>query len=161
PFPAMTPGTHQRVKISQIGIYAQDQIRFGEGWLLTLNGRYDRLKSEGKDPRYPATDFSLSTSAWSGRAGLAYEFENGLTPYLSASTFFSPLIGRSVDGPLKPEEGTSFEVGVKYEPTSFVGMITASLFQLDKENFTVNVPGQGDKQLGDVRSRGVEVEGKV
>ncbi|OWK18342.1 hypothetical protein AJ88_03980 [Mesorhizobium amorphae CCBAU 01583] len=26
----------------QLGFYAQDQLRFGDGWLVTLNGRHDR-----------------------------------------------------------------------------------------------------------------------
>jgi len=31
--------TNQDLTLSQLGIYAQDQIRFGSGWLVTLNGR--------------------------------------------------------------------------------------------------------------------------
>ena len=160
PFPALSAGSHQIVTTNQIGVYAQDQIRFGDGWIVTLNGRYDYLHSEGNDLRNIMPNYSSDDSAWSGRAGVAYEFKNGLTPYASMATFFSPLVGAGADGALKPEEGEQYEAGVKYEPTSFDGLLTASVFQIDKENYTVNVPGEGDKQLGNVRSRGVELEGK-
>lgn len=167
PFPTMNEGSNQTINIHQIGVYAQDQIKFGDGWIVTLNGRYDYLDSEGDDPRDVVPDYSLNDSAWSGRAGVAYEFKNGLTPYASIATFFSPLYGASADGALKPEEGEQYEAGVKYEPTWFDGMLTASVFQIDKENYTVAVPIPGgggtteDRQLGNVRSRGVELEGKV
>ncbi|WP_077104347.1 TonB-dependent siderophore receptor [Agrobacterium sp. DSM 25558] len=158
--PVLSPGSNQIVTINQISIYAQDQIKFGDGWLVTLNGRYDHLQSEADDLRNTLPDSSLAENAWSGRAGIAYEFENGLTPYASIATFFSPLVGAGADGALKPEEGEQYEAGVKYEPSWFDGLLTASVFQIDKDNYTVNVPGQGDKQLGTVRSRGVELEGK-
>ncbi|MGK6313091.1 TonB-dependent siderophore receptor [Neorhizobium sp. DT-125] len=164
PFPPLAPFTHQIYTINQVGVYAQDQIRFGDGWIMTLNGRFDYLDSEVDDLRPTNADSSLSDTAWSGRAGLAYEFANGVTPYVSVSTFFTPLVGAGADGALKPEEGEQYEAGVKYEPTWFDGVLTASVFQIDKQNYTVSVPlpggGIGDRQLGEVRSRGVELEGK-
>lgn len=160
-FPTLSAGSNQVVTLSQLGIYGQDQIRFGDGWLVTLNGRYDFLQSEANDRRGVMTDYQSDTGALSGRAGIAYEFANGATPYASIASFFSPLVGTSVDGPLKPEKGEQYEVGIKYQPEWFDGLITASLFQIDKDNYTVNVPGVGDKQLGSVRSRGFELESKT
>lgn len=160
PIPPLTPSTHQIYSINQVGIYAQDQIKFGNGWIATLNGRFDYLDSE-VDDRLGTGDYSLSETAWSGRAGLAYEFDNGLTPYASVSTFFSPLVGTSADGALKPEEGEQYEAGVKYEPNWLDGVLTASLFQIDKQNYTVSTPTFVSRQLGEVRSRGIEIEGKI
>ncbi len=60
-----------------------------------------------------------SDGQWSGRAGLAYEFDNGVTPYVSVATFFNPIIGTDAGGALfKPEEGVQYEAGIKYLPTS-------------------------------------------
>jgi iron complex outermembrane receptor protein len=161
PIPPLTPFVHQIYSIHQVGVYAQDQIKFGDGWIVTLNGRFDYLDSQ-VDDLLGTGDSSLDDTAWSGRAGLAYEFDNGLTPYVSVATFFSPLVGTSADGALKPEEGEQYEIGVKYEPTWFDGVITASLFQIDKQNYTVSNPATFlSRQLGEVRSRGVELEGKV
>jgi iron complex outermembrane receptor protein len=100
---------------------------------------------------------------WSGRAGLAYEFDNGLTPYVSVATFFNPLVGTSSAGPLSPEEGQQVEAGVKYDPTFFDGSFTASVFQINKRNYTVSLPvaPYTRSQLGEVESKGVELEAKV
>jgi len=148
------------VTMKQIGIYAQDQIHFGDGWLLTLNGRYDHVDIDSDAAI--GTSYSFDDGAASGRAGLAYEFDNGLTPYVSVASFFNPLIGTGISGPLKPEEGYQIEGGVKYEPTFFDGVITASVFQIDKRNNAVTNPVTFEQsQLGKVRSRGFELESKV
>ncbi|MCF3642600.1 TonB-dependent siderophore receptor [Rhizobium sp. TRM95111] len=145
----------------QVGLYAQDQIRFGGGWLVTLNGRYDYVDTESDAT--VGTSYTSNDSAVSGRAGLAYEFANGITPYVSAATFFNPIVGVSATGAFEPEEGYQFEAGVKYEPTAFDGLITASLFQITKQNVTVTNPDDPltQVQLGEVRSTGAELEAKV
>ncbi|WP_313196835.1 TonB-dependent siderophore receptor [Rhizobium sp.] len=160
PIPPLTPFVHQVYTINQVGVYAQDQMKFGDGWIVTLNGRFDYLDSQVED-LLGTGNSSLNDTAWSGRAGIAYEFANGLTPYASVATFFSPLVGASADGALKPEEGEQYEVGVKYEPTWFDGVLTASAFNINKQNFLLTAPGTPDRQAGEVRSRGFEVEGKV
>lgn len=152
----------QTLDMHQVGIYAQDQIRFGGGWLLTLNGRYDYVHTELDDRLAANDDYSSSEGAWSGRIGLAYQFDNGVTPYLSAATFFNPLVGLGLQGALKPEEGEQFEIGVKYEPAFMDASFTASAFHITKRNNVVSValPPWQD-QLGEVESRGIELEGKV
>ncbi|MET0171966.1 MAG: TonB-dependent siderophore receptor [Agrobacterium vaccinii] len=160
--PTLSPSAKQIYSINQVGVYAQDQIKFGGGWIATLNGRFDYLESK-VDDRLFSGSYALSDTAWSGRAGLAYEFDNGVTPYASVSSFFSPLVGTSADGALKPEEGEQYEAGIKYEPSWFDGVLTTSVFQIDKQNYTVSTPGPSSisRQLGEVRSRGIEMEGKV
>ena len=143
----------------QVGIYAQDQIRFGNGWLVTLNGRYDYVDTDSDAVR--GTTYRSYDTAWSGRAGLAYEFANGVTPYVSVSTFFNPLVGTAASGPLEPEEGRQVEAGVKYEPTFFDGLITASVFDIKKRNNAVSSTLNVITQLGEVQSRGAELEAQV
>lgn len=158
--------TDELVTQQQIGLYVQDQIRFGNGWLATLNGRYDYVDTDLKsaiatNPSRRSHDQSLS-----GRAGLAYEFANGLTPYVSAATFFNPLIARLADGrTAEPEEGYQFEGGIKYEPAFFDGSLTASVFKLVKQKAVVSytdlVLGPISGQYGEVESQGVELEAKA
>jgi iron complex outermembrane receptor protein len=157
----------------QIGIYAQDQVRFGDGWLVTLNGRYDYV--DAKSVSAPGLAFSptynTDDSALSGRAGLAYEFANGLTPYVSAATFFNPIfdanpaVGAGPAEPFKPEEGYQFEAGIKYKPAFMDALVTASVFQIVKENVLNPAPTAanpfGQQQLGEVTSTGFEIEGKA
>jgi iron complex outermembrane receptor protein len=152
----------------QVGAYIQDQIRFGSGWLATLNGRYDYVEAEsisapGFSPNYRTDDTALS-----GRIGLAYEFANGLTPYASAATFFNPIFEANTapggDEPFAPEEGYQFEAGFKYQPTFMDALLTASAFHIVKQNVLVPAPAPGNPsaqgQFGEVTSTGVEVEGK-
>ncbi|MGK9039913.1 TonB-dependent siderophore receptor [Rhizobium sp. SA279] len=149
----------------QIGIYAQDQLRFGDGWLVTLNGRYDYVDTELNNRLPAGLSRRSNDDALSGRAGLAYEFDNGLTPYVSAATFFNPLIDTLADGtPASPEEGHQFEAGIKYEPTFFDGSITASVFKLVKDNAIVSYTAGGvttSGQFGQVESTGLELEAKA
>jgi len=151
------PYIDQELKQHQVGFYLQDQLRFGDGWLVTLNGRYDYVSTDARGtPAYKGHE-----GEFSGRAGLAYEFDNGLIPYASVSTFFNPLFGSSpVAGFYKPETGTQYEVGVKYAPTWFDGLFTVALFDLTKEN-VVTGPFLAETQLGAVNSRGIELEAKA
>ncbi|SDP82926.1 TonB-dependent siderophore receptor [Phyllobacterium sp. OV277] len=156
----------QVLKMNQIGVYAQDQVRFGDGWLVTLNGRYDYVKIQSdsaEGPFFPlGPTYEYNKSAVSGRVGLGYEFPNGVTPYVSAATFFNPVIGVTLGDPLKPEEGYQFEAGVKYVPDFVDGLLTASVFQITKQNALSRIPGTFiDTQLGEVTSTGLELEGKV
>lgn len=151
------PYIDQVIKQHQVGIYAQDQLRFGDGWLVTLNGRYDYVDTEATGlPTYKGNEGRAS-----GRAGIAYDFANGITPYASIATFFSPEIG--VTGNLeffKPETGQQYEVGVKYRPEWFDGLITASLFDLTKKNVVTGGFRQ-ETQIGEVNSRGFEIEAQA
>ncbi|WP_439623690.1 TonB-dependent siderophore receptor [Shinella sp.] len=155
-----TPYIDQDLTQQQIGVYMQDQIRFGDDWLVTLNGRYDYVRTEASD-RIGTASFDGSEGEFSGRAGIAYEFANGVTPYASASSFFNPLLGSSpVAGFYKPESGYQYEVGVKYMPTWFDGTFTAAYFDLTKKN-VVTGPYLQETQIGEVNSRGFELEAQA
>jgi iron complex outermembrane receptor protein len=160
---AAVPYLDQNLTMNQIGFYAQDQIRFGGGWIATLNGRYDRLIMSSTD-KVGSANYDESTGEFSGRAGLGYEFANGITPYIAVSRSFNPLIGADFYGdPFKPETGEQYEAGLKYRPTFFDGFITASLFDITRQNVLTADPDNlfFQAQLGEVRSRGVELEGQA
>jgi iron complex outermembrane receptor protein len=149
--------------LRQLGFYAQDQLRFGDGWIVTLGGRYDHVDIE-RESRNAVPDYQNDEGEWSGRAGLAYEFKNGVTPYASVSTFFNPQIGTlsGSGAPLQPESGQQYEVGIKYAPKSFDGLITLAWFDLTKQNVVVgNSVTFEQVQLGEVNSRGIELEAKA
>jgi iron complex outermembrane receptor protein len=159
---------NQDLTQKQLGFYAQDQLRFGDGWLVTLNGRYDRawLEADNRPTYYSPTSSTESRTGgdFSGRAGLAHEFGNGITPYASVATFFNPIIGTDANGDLfTPEEGVQYEVGIKYEPTFINGLFTLSLFDLTRQNVAMasDTDPNAQIQADEIRSRGVELEGKV
>ena len=150
----------------QVGLYVQDQIKFDKKWILTLNGRYDWVSTEADNwnRNFGATEIDETDRAFTGRAGISYLFDNGLTPYFSYSTSFLPVAGLGLavdDGALAPEEGEQFELGVKYQPKGFKSYVTAALFDLTKENVTQQVSIGGlprFQQLGEVNVKGIELE---
>lgn len=156
----VTPYLRQHYTMNQLGAYLQDQISFADTWLLTLNGRYDRVWTESR-ARIGNATFDGSEGAFSGRAGLSYEFSDGITPYVSVARGFNPVIGSNFAGqPFKHETGVQYEAGVKYRPGFFDGLITAAYYDLTKQNVVTPDTAHPffSNQLGQVRSRGFEFE---
>jgi iron complex outermembrane receptor protein len=153
--------------LSQVGVYAQDQLAFG-GWRLTLGGRQDYadLTSESRlaGPSLGKVTES-QPSKFTGRAGLLYLFDFGLAPYVSYATSFLPQAGVSAPGrgaqPFAPTTGESIEGGVKYQPVGWNTTFTASVYNLTKDNVLTADPVYGASysvQTGQIRSQGVELE---
>ncbi|MDH4580523.1 TonB-dependent siderophore receptor [Pseudomonas sp. BN415] len=144
-------------KLSQTGVYLQEQMKFDK-WVFLLGGRYD-WTSDQRDDRSPQTQ---KDEKFSGRAGVVYLFENGLAPYASYSESFLPTIGNTPDGSqLEPTIGKQYEIGLKYEPIGHNALYTIALFDLTRENMTEFLPFGVVRQEGEVRSKGVELEAKA
>lgn len=155
-----------QIDLHQLGVYAQEQARFGGGFIATLNGRYDTVWKDRDDALASDVDYRDREGALSGRAGLGYEFESGLTPYVSAATFFNPQIGtitrNGVAESVENQDGRQYEAGVKYEPTFFPGSLTASVFDIRQNNVLQTDPRTflPDVQR-EVGSRGFEIEARA
>lgn len=153
-----------RQEINQLGVYLQDQVRYGENWILTLSGRYDRVDTKDAD-FLSATRTKVRDNAWTGRAGLTYLFANGIAPYVSYSQSFLPLPGLdSSNSPFEPTRGTQYEAGVKYQPIGGRSLYSVAFFDLTKTNVPTpdpNDPFFRSRQTGEVGSRGVEVEARA
>ncbi|KEA62516.1 Ferrichrome-iron receptor [Marinobacterium lacunae] len=158
----LTPWFEEDVtqKLTQVGIYAQDQITFAERWALTLGGRYDWAKTEQIDHLNSANNSVQHDRAFSGRAGLVYLSDIGLNPYLSYSESFEPQLGADADGnAFEPSEAKQYELGVKYAPDQSHWELAAALFDLRKSNVPTTDPNDPSEEVltGEVRSRGVEL----
>jgi iron complex outermembrane receptor protein len=154
-------------RLSQTGIYAQDQIAFGN-FRLMLSGRQDFADISSKTIFLPTNTISSNTAsdpdAFTKRVGLLYLFGNGLAPYAAYSTSFEPQAGTDVRGtPFVPTTGEQYEAGFKYEPVGWNALLTVSVFDLTKQNVTTTDPANINFQIqtGEIRSRGVEFEGKA
>jgi len=148
----------------QLGTYLQDQIRL-ERWTLVAGGRYDWADTKTRTATSTSSSqVSQSDSAFTGRLGLLYSFDNGITPYASYSTSFQPTVGtsRTLEA-FKPTKGRQTEAGVKYQPEGARTMITLSAYELTQQNVTTPDPlnTSFNEQTGEVRVRGIELEGKV
>jgi iron complex outermembrane receptor protein len=157
PVTDLTPYQDTDTQQMQVGLYAQDQIKY-ENWALTFGGRQDWAESETLDRLSDSTS-EQSDSAFTGRIGLVYLSDIGLAPYFSYSTSFYPTLGTGTDGEaFKPETGEQYEVGVKYQPDGWNSFVTVAAFDLTREN-VVRDFGSYQFQTGKIRSRGIEVEG--
>ncbi len=158
------PYLDQKLDQTQLGLYLQDQIRFGEGWIATANGRYDWVDtSSGVNRATGAAGADRKDGEFSWRLGLAKELPGGITPYVSASSYFNPQIVNDANGAkIAPETGRQFEAGVKWAPNEDL-LVTLAAFDLTRENISQSVWDPDIfanvyQQIGAARSRGVEIE---
>ncbi len=142
----------------QIGLYLQEQLKLYDRWVIALSGRQDFVSSDTKD-RLAGTDSEQDDSEFSGRAGLVYLSDVGLTPYFSYSESFLPVLGTDAFGEaFKPETGRQYEVGLKYQPPGWNSLVTLAAFDILRQNVLSPDPFN-QVQTDEIRSRGVELGG--
>lgn len=151
---------------SQIGLYAQDQMEWNN-FVFSLAGRYDWANTDTRTRTSTADNqVDQKDGKFTWRAGLVYNFDNGLSPYAGYSTSFNPASGTDrLGNAFEPTTGEQFEVGVKYQPDGSNSFVTLSAYHLTQDNVLSpdTTPGftNYSVQTGQVRIRGVELEGKA
>jgi iron complex outermembrane recepter protein len=145
----------------QYGVYLQDQIKFDDHWVLLLGGRHDWADSSSKSYQTGVIT-EQRDSAFTGRAGLVYLFDNGFAPYLSASQSFLPQAGLdySTGEALKPNEGVQYEAGLRYQPPGSNMLFSAAVYDLTQTNVVTYDSAGLSYQQGKVKSRGLELEAR-
>ncbi|MBT1428916.1 TonB-dependent siderophore receptor [Dickeya dianthicola] len=146
-------------KLDQVGVYLQDQMEWNQ-WNLLLSGRHDWSEIRTQD-HTTSTTTQQNDSKFTGRTGLLYAFDNGISPYVSYSTSFEPNLDSGAPGTpaFKPTTGEQQEVGVKFQPKGSNTLLTVSLFDITQKNITsYNSVTQYNEQIGKVKSKGVETE---
>ncbi|MCK6189960.1 TonB-dependent siderophore receptor [Pseudomonas sp. EYE_354] len=147
----------------QKGIYFQDQITFDERWILLLGGRHDWADQHTELFRNGAGS-GKSDEATTWRAGLVYKADNGLAPYISYSESFFPVAGTNKAGEsFIPTEGKQYEIGIRYQPEGSATLLSAAVYQLEQRNVLSQdrTDINFSVQVGEVRSRGFELEAKT
>lgn len=146
----------------QLGLYVQDNIRIADKWLMSAALRRDRATTNPEGS--PATDQYATT----GRLGVMYLMDGGVSPYISYSESFSPVIGSDAyDDPYVPLEGKQWEAGIKYQPQDTEHLLTASAYKITEKNRKTqvndtNAPNpNGQVQVGEVEIEGVELEAQL
>ncbi|WP_162496323.1 TonB-dependent siderophore receptor [Bradyrhizobium canariense] len=153
------PFRNFQITQKQAGTYLQDQMKLGN-FTLVLSGRNDWVETTQAARDTGATLASSDDSRFSGRAGLIYNFDNGIAPYVSYATSYNPVIGLNAQNQLfLPETGQQTEIGVKVAPRGFDGYFTASVFDLKRQHVATTDPVVTmQNQTGEVTSRGIELE---
>ncbi|MGY3621448.1 TonB-dependent siderophore receptor [Bradyrhizobium sp. USDA 10063] len=163
-FASLAPFILRDDKLSQAGLYLQDQIKF-DRWTLTLGGRNDWAHTDFRSfAVFPlAGSYSRDDRAQTGRVGLNYLFDFGLSPYVSYATSFTPNLGADLAGnSFKPTTGDGTEAGVKFMPNGSNLMLTAAVFEINQQNILTASPINPlfNVQTDAVRVRGFEFEVK-
>jgi iron complex outermembrane receptor protein len=142
-----------RSRQSQVGLYAQDQIRLGH-WLAVAGVRQDFVTN---DIEGSALQQDRATT---GRLGLMYELPFGITPYVSYAQSFNPIFGGGICASFcVPQRGEQVELGIKYNP--FAGTtVNVAVYDTTENNRLAADPTNPllSIQIGEVRIRGAELE---
>ena len=148
--PTLSPEADLRQ--SQLGLYAQDQMRLGP-WLAVVGLRQDYVMN---DVQGSPTE---NTRATTGRAALMYELPFGLTPYVTYAQSFNPIFGSGVcAGVCQAQRGEMVELGFKYNPLPGTA-INGAIFDITEKNRLASSPDpRFSAQTGQVRIRGAELE---
>ncbi|RLU09958.1 TonB-dependent siderophore receptor, partial [Pseudomonas prosekii] len=141
------------------GVYAQVQSKY-DRWLFLLGGRQDWVDSDFRDKVARGSNISSEDRKFTYQGGVMYQFDNGMTPYVSYSTAFVPVQQISNSGaPLEPITSSQYEVGLKYEPPGWDTAFTASVYDLRKKDDTYfDATTASYRQVGESRAKGVELE---
>ncbi|WP_245259753.1 TonB-dependent siderophore receptor [Methylopila sp. 73B] len=153
-------------QIGQVGVYAQDQIKIADRFVILAGGRQDWAKTEtsyyrlGRQP-------DQKDDAFSAQLGFVYLAPHGFAPYVSYSESFSPTVAANFLEPsTKPTTGEQYEAGLRWQSPDEKTLITAAAYTIDQKNAVsfaapTNDDDSGFRQTGLVRSRGVELEAKT
>jgi iron complex outermembrane receptor protein len=147
---------YSRTRISQTGVYLQDQLRMQQ-WTVVAGIRHDRARSAqlGEvDWNTPVQNDRATTK----RLGLLHSLAGGWVPYLSYAESFQPQGATAAGQALAPLRGKQFEAGLRYAPEGGRYRAHAAVYDLREVNRVVQLSGLDFTQTGKVRSRGFELE---
>ncbi|MEH2084036.1 MAG: TonB-dependent receptor [Nostoc sp.] len=129
---------------------------------LLLGGRFDLFRQSEED-RIANTETKQSGNDFSPRVGIVYQPIQPISLYASYSRSFTPTLGTGFGGDVfQPERGTQYEIGVKADLNDKLSA-TLALYDLTRSNVLTEdtrpdvPPGQFSIQVGEQKSRGVEL----
>lgn len=152
-------------KRTQAGVYAQNQTEWNN-FTLTVGGRYGSYKFDNKYllASRQDEDINETVKAFTGRAGLTYEFDNGIAPFIGFSQSFDYNEGGQdrFGNRFKPLRGEQIEVGTRYQPHNDI-LLSAAAYELVRKNVTSvdEVDPQFRAQTGEITSKGFELEAQA
>lgn len=175
----ITPGTtvsatdsEQTDKLGTRGFFAQDTFHL-TNWLSVVGGvrwmEYEQLAGKGR-PIF-VTNTNLSGDKVLPLGGVIVKLNEQLSYYVSYTQSLKPTstialftgapIGFVVDSTIKPEEGTQWETGLKFDVNKRLSG-TLALYDIEKKNVLVSDPFSSGTVLvrtsAKARSRGVELD---
>jgi iron complex outermembrane receptor protein len=148
-------------RLKSPSLYLQDSLHLNQRWIVVAGMRYqyyEQISGRGRP-------FKLNTDTSGGklvpRLGAVYKLNASTSLYANAARSFKPQSSFSTYyGDLTPEEGTTYEIGAKWEGASGLSANLA-LYTTDKENVVYNEVDDNitvTRTAGLVRARGLEID---
>ncbi|MDX1502393.1 MAG: TonB-dependent siderophore receptor, partial [Thermoanaerobaculia bacterium] len=136
-----------------IAPYLVDQIAFNEKLQLMVGLRWDEIDFED-----PVQGKSLDHGEASPMLGLVYAATPRLSLYANAGRSFAPPSPRVTVPQSEPEESRQLEAGLRRTLQNGRGRLTLAVYELERDNIAIPDDNGFTQQVGDQRSRGVELE---
>lgn len=155
----------RKIISNQTSFYAQDQIELTDKFKLRLGIRNDLVSYSDKGfqsvaSKYGYREITQTRSLTTYSVGGVYQPNQFLAFYAGYNTgAFINLSSEGVAVSTAPESSDQIEVGAKTVLLSGKADINLALFQTNRSNYFVTLPGSGGQatQDGHDRSRGVEL----
>lgn len=148
---ALAPSDRPDNEIEQVGVYLADHFEVGQ---VVISAGLRRDWAENRTLALSGPDTVSDEAQTTGRLGLMYRFDNGVSPYVSYAEAFTMNLG--TDGTaeanaLKPTTGDQQEAGVKYLSPDKSLAVSAAYFDITQQNrISDGVTPGGVEQTGAV-----------
>tara|TARA_R110002049_G_scaffold268597_1_gene445327 strand:- start:5604 stop:7700 length:2097 start_codon:yes stop_codon:yes gene_type:complete len=137
-------------------IYVQQELNWNERLIASFGLRHDWIdvtQNNNLSSTVQTNDISETT----GRIGLSYKITPDVSIFGSYAQSVVPA-GFGVD----PEQGEQFELGTKWQPAGTNALLTASVYDLSKNNITRTNPVNNlPETIGEIGVRGLDLEAKA
>ncbi len=154
-------GNRRETNYYSFGIYAQDKITLSDALTVVASARVNRTKIDYVCVSGSCNDDNTAeTTDWVGSLGAVYQINDSWTAFGSLAQSFDPYTAERVDvngGPLDAEKSLQFEAGVRYQFHDRMN-VSLSAYQITKDNVSESLGGGVYETVGQVESKGVEVD---
>ena len=161
PRPALTrKPTDDQENLKTFGVFVQDQVALTERLKLLAGARFERFEHKYENFAIANGDWDASHNAVTPRLGMIYDLTDTVAVYANTARSFKPNTGRNAQGGgFKPEEGKSYEMGIKWEALDRQVSVDAAVYQIEKRNVLTSDPQDSTLNVaaGEVRSRGFDL----
>ena len=157
-YAALNPVDRPDNEIKQTGVYLIDHMDIGN---FAISGAVRHDNSTNKTLAVSGPDTKSDDEETTGRLGIMYHFDFGLSPYLSYAQSFTPNLGTDGFGKsLDASSGEQEEAGFKYMNEKGDFSVTAAYFYIEETNRVIQGSQPQSVEQTGAKSEGWEVEVK-
>lgn len=145
-------------RIYSRSLYAKDSIALNDRWTVVGGARYQHYRQrESEGFTTPTETYADEGNKFLPQTGLIYKLTPDVSLYGSLSKSFTPSTTVDDDGNVgQPEQGTTYEVGGKWQMTPAV-FASVALYRIDERNISLSLNGS-TYEVNKARSTGAEFE---